>query len=69
LLVGGASYYRCASLSLGNRIVQFGIPDGLVIALPDAGPTFLILGHEDVEGGLWALLQLAPLVLLPLSIL
>jgi hypothetical protein len=21
---------------------------------PDAGPTFFVLGHEDVEGGLWA---------------
>jgi hypothetical protein len=36
--------------------------------LPDAIPTFLAHGHEDVEGGLWALLRLAPLVLLPLAI-
>jgi hypothetical protein len=36
---------------------------------PNADPTFLVLGHEDVEGGLWAPLQLAPLVLLPLAIL
>jgi hypothetical protein len=36
---------------------------------PDADPAFLVLDHEDVEGGLWAPLQLAPLVLLPLAIL
>jgi hypothetical protein len=35
----------------------------------DAGPTFLVLGHEDVEGGLRASLQLAPLILLSLAIL
>jgi hypothetical protein len=32
-------------------------------------PAFLVLGHEDVKGGLWALRRLAPLVLLPLAIL
>jgi hypothetical protein len=36
---------------------------------PNAGPAFLVLGYEDVEGGLWALLWLAPLFLLPLAIL
>jgi hypothetical protein len=36
---------------------------------PDAGPAFLVLGHEDVEGGLWASLRLSPLILLPLAIL
>jgi hypothetical protein len=36
---------------------------------PNFGPAFFILGHEDVEGGLWAALQLAPLILLPLAIL
>jgi hypothetical protein len=36
---------------------------------PDAGPAFLALGHEDVEGGLRALLWLALPVLLPLAIL
>jgi hypothetical protein len=34
---------------------------------PDVGPTFLVLSHENVEGGLWALLQLAPLILLLLA--
>jgi hypothetical protein len=36
---------------------------------PDAGLAFLVLGHEDAEGGLWASLRLAPIVLLPLAIL
>jgi hypothetical protein len=36
---------------------------------PDAGPAFLVLGHEDVEGGLGALLWLAPLIFLPLAVL
>jgi hypothetical protein len=35
----------------------------------DVGPAFLVLGQEDVEGGLWVLLWLAPLILLPLPIL
>jgi hypothetical protein len=34
---------------------------------PDAGPAFLVLSHENVEGGLWALLRLSPLILLPLA--
>jgi hypothetical protein len=29
---------------------------------PDASSAFLVLGHEDVEGGLWASLRLAPLI-------
>jgi hypothetical protein len=58
---------RCAGLTQGNRTVQFGIPDGLVFVTPDADPAFLVFGHENVEGGLWALLRLAPLILLPLS--
>jgi hypothetical protein len=36
---------------------------------PNDGPAFLELGLEDVEGGLWAPLWLAPLILLPLNIL
>jgi hypothetical protein len=36
---------------------------------PNAGPAFLVLGHEDVEGGLWAALLIAPLILLPMAIL
>jgi hypothetical protein len=35
--------------------------------LPDVGHVFLVVGHEDVEGGLWALLWLAPLILLSLA--
>jgi hypothetical protein len=42
---------------------------GLVFAPPDAGSTFLVFGNEDVEGGLWASLQLASLILLALAIL
>jgi hypothetical protein len=30
--------------------------------LLDAGPAFLIHGNEDVKGGIWALLHLAPLI-------
>jgi hypothetical protein len=41
----------------------------MVFAPLDAGPTFLVLGQKDVEGGLWATLWLAPLILLPLAIL
>jgi hypothetical protein len=36
---------------------------------PDVGPAFLVFGHKDVEGGLWALVWLAVLVLLQLAIL
>jgi hypothetical protein len=36
---------------------------------PDAGPGLLVLGHKNVEGGLWASLRLAPLIFLPLAIL
>jgi hypothetical protein len=52
-----------------NWTVQFGILDGLVFLLPNVGPTFVVLDHEDVKGGLWVLLQLAPLIFLPLAIL
>jgi hypothetical protein len=52
----------------GNQIVRFGIPDGPVFVTPDADPAFLVLGHEDVECGLWASLRFAPLILLPLVI-
>jgi hypothetical protein len=45
------------------------ILDGPIVAPPDANPTFLVLHQEDVEGGLWATLWLAPLILLPLAIL
>jgi hypothetical protein len=41
----------------------------MVFTLPDAGHAFFLLGQEDVEGGLWALLRLADLVILPLAIL
>jgi hypothetical protein len=33
---------------------------------PDTGTAFLVLDHENVEGDLWVLLRLAPLILLPL---
>jgi hypothetical protein len=36
---------------------------------PDVGPAFLVFDHEDVKGGLWALLRLGPLIFLPLAIL
>jgi hypothetical protein len=36
---------------------------------PNSGPAFFIVGHEDVKGGLWEALRLAPLILLPLAIL
>jgi hypothetical protein len=36
---------------------------------PDVSPAFLVFGHENVKGGLWASLRLAPLILLPLAIL
>jgi hypothetical protein len=35
---------------------------------PDAGPAFLVHGHEDIEGVLWVFLWLAPLILPPLAI-
>jgi hypothetical protein len=35
---------------------------------PYTGPAFLVVGHEDIEGGLWVFLRLAPLILLPLAI-
>jgi hypothetical protein len=53
----------------GNRSVRFGIPDGPIFMPHDSGPAFFVLGHEDVEGGLWAALRLAPLIPLPLAIL
>jgi hypothetical protein len=34
--------------------------DGSFFVPHDAGPAILVLGHEDVEGGLWAALRLAP---------
>jgi hypothetical protein len=55
-------------MTLGNRTVRFGIPGGPVFVTPDARPAFLLLGHEDVEGGLGASLQLAPFILLSLAI-
>jgi hypothetical protein len=42
--------------------------DGLVFTTPNAGLAFLVPIHEDVEGGLWAPLWLAPIVLLSLVI-
>jgi hypothetical protein len=56
-------------LTQGNRSVWFGISDGPVFMLPNVGSAFLVLGHEDVKGGLWAPLWLATLILLPLAIL
>jgi hypothetical protein len=35
--------------------------------LPDVSPAFLVLSHDDVKGGLWGLMQLAPLILLALA--
>jgi hypothetical protein len=35
--------------------------------IPDAGPTLLVLSHENIEGILWALLRLAPLIFLSLT--
>jgi hypothetical protein len=34
---------------------------------PDASLAFLVFSHENVEGGLWTLLRLPPLILLPLT--
>jgi hypothetical protein len=68
LLVGRAPYYRCTSLTQGNKTVWFDIPNVPIFALLDAGPTFLVLVHEDIDGGLWVLLRLAPLIFLPLAI-
>jgi hypothetical protein len=36
---------------------------------PDVGPALLVLDHEDVEGGLWVSLQLAPFIFVPLAVL
>jgi hypothetical protein len=49
-----------AGLTQENWTVQFAIPDSPVFMTPDANSVFLVLGHEDVEGGLWASLWLAP---------
>jgi hypothetical protein len=59
----------CVGLTQGNWIVRFGVPDGPVSMLPGAGPAFFVCWHEDVEGGLWALLWLPLLILLALAIL
>jgi hypothetical protein len=40
-----------------------------VVTTPNVGPAFFVLGHEDVKGGLWVSLWLAPLIFLPLVIL
>jgi hypothetical protein len=58
---------RCVGLTQGNWTIMFGIPDGLVFTSLDVGPTFLVFRHENVEGGLWALLWLAFLILLSLA--
>jgi hypothetical protein len=52
---------------LGNWTIWFGILDGLVLTTPDAGPDFVVFCYENVECGLWALLRLAPLILLPMA--
>jgi hypothetical protein len=54
-------------LTHGNQTIQFGILDGLIFATPDTVHAFLVLSHENVDGGLWTLLRLAPLILLPLT--
>jgi hypothetical protein len=41
----------------------------LVFTPPDVSPTFLVLGHEDIEGGLGASMRHAALIFLPLAIL
>jgi hypothetical protein len=58
----------CGSVVLtqGNWTIWFGILYGLVFMSSNAGPTFLILGYEDVEGGLWVPLWLVSFILLPL---
>jgi hypothetical protein len=56
-------------LTQGNQIVRFHISYGPIFMTPDAGPVFLVLGHEDVEGGLRASLRLGPLIFLPLAVL
>jgi hypothetical protein len=43
-------------MTQGNRTFLFGILDGPVFTPSDA----IVLGHEDVEGGLWASLWHAP---------
>jgi hypothetical protein len=69
LFVGRAPSYRRVGLTQGNWTVRFNILDGSVFVPTDVGPAFLVLGHEDVEGGLRASLWLAPLIRLPLAIL
>jgi hypothetical protein len=68
-LVGQAPDCRCSGLTQGNWTVRFGILDGLFFVPLDASPAFLVLGQEDVEGGLWAMLWLAALILLSLAFL
>jgi hypothetical protein len=51
-----------------NHILSKHKPD-FGFAPPDVGPAFLILGPEDVEGGLWVTSRFAPFILLPLAIL
>jgi hypothetical protein len=48
---------------------SFSILDGPVFTPPDAGPAYIVLGHEYVECVLWASLRLAPLVHLPSAVL
>jgi hypothetical protein len=45
-----------------------GKPDCPVFMIPDVGLAFLVLSHENVEGGLGASLWLAPLIFLPLAV-
>jgi hypothetical protein len=37
-----------------NWTIRFGIWDGSIFAPPNVNPIFLVLVHDDVEGGLWA---------------
>jgi hypothetical protein len=68
-LAGRAPSCRGSGLTQGNWNVRFDISDGSVFTPPDAGLAFLVLGDEDVEGGLWAPLRLAPFILLPMVVL
>jgi hypothetical protein len=56
-----APSYKGTGLTQRNCTIRFDILDGPVFVTPDASLVFLVFGHEDVEGGLWASLCHAPL--------
>jgi hypothetical protein len=68
LFAGWAPSCRGTGLTQGNWTVRFSIPDGLIFVTPNVDPAFLVLGHEDIEGGLGAPLWRGPLVFLPLAV-